>query len=125
MGYVAVGLYFVVALVLIWFPGVLVNHVLLIGGAKLEGSATPEMLLRIGLVLLGVYFSVTALYGLAFTWASAKWFYAALQPFPGSRGPDITTEQFGSIVAGVVQLIAGLVLWLAAPQIARFTGRFK
>ena len=33
-------------------------------------------------MLLGVYFAVTALYDLAYTWASARWFYTALQPFP-------------------------------------------
>jgi len=125
LGYIAVGLYFAVAFVLLWFPGVLINRVLLIGGTDLEGSATPELLLRIGLILMGVYFTVTALWDLAYTWASARWFYAALQPFPGSRGPDMSPEQFGSMVAGVVKLIAGIVLWGGAPLMARVIGRFK
>ena len=43
LGYVAVGLYFAVAFMLLWFPGVLINRVLLIRGTDLEGSATPEL----------------------------------------------------------------------------------
>ncbi len=124
------GLVFVVVYVfagaaLLWFPGLIVNRVIGIEGAALEGSASASRLLRVGVVLLGFYFSVSAAYGLVFTWARLNLFYRFSSTFPGASGPEMTADDFGYLVASALQLVLGLSMWFGSRIIVRLSGSFN
>jgi hypothetical protein len=122
---VVLSIYLVIGLVLIWFPGVVVNTVIRIPPSELEGTATAVKLLQVGCILLGAYFAVAAVYGVTFTYAKGRLFYEVMKPFPNSRGPDLTPDDFGNIVASSVEFLLGLGLLLGSRHIIRLMESFK
>lgn len=110
-------IYCLVGLILFGFPGMVVNRVVRIDEGTFNDAATEQKLLRIGARLLGCYFSLSAIYGLIFSWASVRLFYV------GYRVPDFTPDQKATMFAWGVQLVAGLLLWFAAKYIVQITLR--
>jgi len=123
-GLLSAAIFTAVGFALVAFPGVITTHVIRLPPSEIAGAPTAEKLLRIGLTLMGVYFVADAVIRGAFIWSKARWFYDFMQPFPGSRGPGYSPDDFGSIVAALVQLVLGLVLWIGSRRVARISGRF-
>jgi hypothetical protein len=122
---VYLAVYVVVGLLLVVFPGVIINKAIHIEGADLTGTITAASLLRVGTILLGFYFTITAAYGLVFTFAKSTLFYRFISTFPGSIGPEVTPDDFAYLIAMSVQLILGLALWLGNQYVVRISGGFK
>ena len=122
---VVLSVYLVIGVVLIWFPGAILNSVIRIPASELEGAVTAAKLLQVGCILLGVYFAVTAVYAVIFTYAKARLFYDVMKPFPNSRGPDLTPDDFGNLVASGVEFLLGLCLWFGSRHIVRLMGSFS
>lgn len=123
-GFVSAVIFTIIGFALIAFPGVITTHVVRLAPSEAVGAASAENLLRVGAALMGIYFVADAAVRGAFVWAKARGFYDIMQPFPGSRGPGYSPEDFGTVVAVSVQLVVGLVLWLGSRRIARISGRF-
>lgn len=117
-----VALYAVMGGACFWFPGAIINRVLRIDGAELEGTVTAERLFGVGVALMGLYFAFSAATALVFTLAGARWFYAFTDAFGGARGPDIGPEQFASLITYSLQLALGIGLWFGWRTVVRFTG---
>jgi hypothetical protein len=117
-----VALYFLMGAACLWFPGAIINRVLRIEGAELEGAVTATRLFGVGVAILGLYFAVSAVFALVFTLAGSRWFYHFTDAFGGAKGPDISPEQFASLVTYAVQLAVGVGLWLGWRWMVRLTG---
>jgi hypothetical protein len=98
--------YIVVGAALVWFPGTIVNRVLRIEGAELEGGITAKRLLGVGVSLLGLYFTVVALSALVFSIGGF-----------GELGGKFEAEQGWALVAWLVQLAIGLTLVFARRRV--------
>ena len=100
--------YFVVGAAFLWFPGTIVNNVLRIRGVEFEGGVTADLLLGVGIALLGVYFTVVSISALIFTVGGF-----------GELGAKYEPSQLWSLAAWVVQLLIGLALIFRRHQIIR------
>lgn len=106
------GLYLAVGIALLWFPGTVMNHVLRIQGEAVSGEVTATRLLGVGIILMGIYFVATGILAIVFTMAGARWYYSFMDIFGGARGPELSPEQFASLVSSAVRLCIGLLMWL-------------
>lgn len=116
---VSLALYALFGLVLFLIPGRIVNRVIHIPGQATEGAVSAEKLAQVGSILLGVYFTVGGVYGLIQTYAKTRLFHQWFWPHPGSRGPDLTPDEFGYLIAGAVEIAIGLFLWLGSRYVVR------
>jgi hypothetical protein len=123
-GLVSAGVFSLIGLGLLLFPGAVANQVIRIPPDETRGAPTAESLFRVGLTLMGVYLVVDAVFRVVFVYAKSRWFYDYMQPFPGSRGPGLTPDDFGTLAAAGVQILFGIVLWLANRRVSRITGKF-
>jgi hypothetical protein len=124
MNYTYLALYLVAGLFLLWLPGVVVNHVIRIEGPELHGAVTASRLLRVGIILLGFYFSVSALASLAFNYAKFGLFWRLASPYTGASGPPMTPDDFAYIVSTVTQLLFAVLLWSGSRFVVQFVGAF-
>lgn len=113
------GLYGLVGLVLFLLPGRIVNRVIGLPVDATEGAVTAQKLVRVGTILLGVYFTVGGAYGLIQTYAKTRLFHRLFWPHAGSRGADLTPDDFGYLIAGAVEIAIGLFLWLGSRYVVR------
>ena len=120
-----VGVYCFVGLGLVWFPGGIVSTVIRIPPAVLEGVMTATKLLQVGCVLLGVYFALTGAFAFLFTYSKARLFYDVVKPFPNSRGPDLSPEDFANLMTSGVRAVVGACFWFGSRYVVRLTGRFQ
>jgi hypothetical protein len=117
---VSLGLYAIAGLALLLIPGRIINRVLHISGEVTEGSVSTEKLLRVGSILLGVYFIVAAAYGLIYTYAKVSLFFRVVEPYSRFRGPEMSPDDFAYLLASGVQIALGLFLWLGSRFVVRF-----
>ena len=117
-----VFLYGAMGVACFWFPGAIINRVLRIEGAELEGVLTAEKLFGVGVALMGLYFAFSGAIAVVFSLAGSRWFYLFTDTFGGAKGPDIGPEQFAGLVTYSLQVALGIGLWLGWRSVARFTG---
>ncbi|SRR5258706_5824980 len=118
----AIAWYLAIGAAFLWFPGAVINRVLRIEGQELAGAITASRLFGVGIALLGLYFTISALFSLVFTFAGSRWFYRFTDTFGGAKGPDIGPDQFASIVVATVQLIVGVALWFGWKRVVKLSG---
>ena len=119
---ISLGLYGLVGLALFFFPGLVMNRVIRVQ-AETAGDVSSEKLVQVGSILLGLYFTVTAAYGLIYTYVKTRWFPQL--HFPGSRGPDMPADDFAYFIAAGAQIVIGLALWLGSKYVVRASFLFK
>src|SRR2546425_152099 len=90
------ALWCIFGLALFWFPGTVANRVIRLEAASLEGAPSATRILRVGIILLGFFFLITGASRLMFTWAAVRLFYNVVGPYPGSAGPELRPDDFGS-----------------------------
>ncbi len=93
--------------------------------ASLEGVIGATKLLQVGCVLLGVYFALTGGFSFLFTYSKARLFYDVVKPFPNSRGPDLSPEDFANLVTSGVRFVVGACLWFGSRYVVKVAGRFQ
>src|SRR5262245_7970553 len=71
----SLALYAVAGLALVLFPGAIISSIIRINGHESEGAVTATAVLRVGVMLLGCYFAISASYSVALIWAKTQWFY--------------------------------------------------
>src|SRR2546426_10617743 len=120
-----VGVYCLVGLALVWFPGRIITTVIRIPPAELQGVITATKLLQVGCILLGVYFALTGAFSFLYTYAQGRLFYDVVKPFPNSRGPDLSPQDFANLISSGVRFLAGMCLWFGSRYVVRMTGRFQ
>ncbi len=124
-GLISAGVFSLIGLALLVFPGAVTNQIIRIPPSETIGAPTAESLFRVGLTLMGVYLVAEAVFRAVFVYAKSRWFYDYMQPFPGSRGPGLTPDDFGALAAAAVEALLGLVLWLANRHVSKVTGKFS
>jgi hypothetical protein len=117
LGYTAAGL------VLVLLPGRITSGVLRVGKADVKSDLSFEQVLRIGLILLGVYFTVNAAFWFLFTYAKVQMFYDVVKPFANPGGSRLNPEDFAILTSRALEFVLGLGLWLGNRPIASLTAR--
>jgi hypothetical protein len=115
----SLGLYGLIGVALFLIPGRIVSDVIHLPSDATQGALSAEKLARVGAILLGVYFTVGAIFGLVHTYAKARLHHIWFWPHPGSRGPDLTPDDFGYLVANAIELVIGLLLWFGSRYVIR------
>jgi hypothetical protein len=114
-----------VGVMLLWFPGVIVDKIILIQGTELEGVVTASKLLRVGVILLGVYFVSIASYSLLFSLGKLKGYFFFAPAFKDSSAPPMLPQDIGELLGSVLQLAIGLTMWLRSSLIVKASGNFE
>jgi hypothetical protein len=115
----SVGLYALIGLLLFLIPGRIVNRVIRLPSDMTDGAISAEKLTRVGSILLGVYFTVGGVFGLIQTYSKTRLHHQWYWPHPGSRGPDLTPDDFGYLIASSIEIAIGLALWLGSKYVVR------
>ena len=119
-GYTALGVLFLA------LPGRIANRVLLrTANDEVQGQLSFEQALRVGLILLGLYFAVDAAFWLFFTYARGQMFYDVVKPFANSRGPGLGPDDFAKLSAHALEFLLGIALWVGNRVIAKVAQRFE
>ncbi len=113
------GIYALVGLVLFLIPGRIVNRVIHLPGDATGGALSAEKLVRVGSILLGVFFTVSGAFGLIHTYAKTRLHHLWFWPYPGDRGPNMTPDDFAYLLVSAVQIVLGLILWLGSRYVVR------